>query len=250
LQAVHRFVAERIGASDERRGGAEEKEEVSVRKLVLLVLLPVIFLLTASEVLAYSLYVEWAPGVMSINYQFKEANDLWYSRTTGVSAARGWLENPGNTSHTLDDPGARSLGWIFCVDLKNYADNPDEFFVQDYTEANDAASQTDWISPPGDDGLRDPAGLKKAAYLANTFGPLTSSYNQRVALNVAMWEAAYGARFIYTSATVYEWFDNDDLGSYHQDFMNDVPEPSSLMLIGGALLGAAAHGWRRRKRDV
>ncbi len=99
-----------------------------------------------------------------------------------------------------------------------------------------------------DDGLRDPAGLRKAAYLANTFGPLTSSYNQRIALNVAMWEAAYGARFGYTSglygteqttayntyhsaigpsASVYEWFDNDDTGLYHQDFMNDVPEPSS-----------------------
>lgn len=235
-----------------------------MRKLFLIVLALCATVAMSSTAFGYSLYIDWQGGTYSISYTLNGNPG-----SSGIASARGWLENPGNTNH-LPDAGGRDLGWVFCVDLKNYADDPDEFLVTRYTQDNDAASQADWRSPLGDDGLRAVGGLNQAAYLANLFGPSATTHAKRVGLNVALWRAAYGASFVYTgglgnpgaeardfydlalqslggAATEYEWFDNDDAGNYHQDFLNDVPEPTSLLLLGGVITGAAALAWKRRR---
>jgi len=108
-------------------------------------------------------------------------------------------------------------------------------------------------------------------------GGLADEFNRRVALNVAVWAATYGkvedgGRFHLTgtgnfTATQlgyynmimadyslgrqswnYQWFDSKagDSPSEQQDFIEGIPEPGTLLLLGSGLLGSALVFRRRR----
>jgi len=168
---------------------------------------------------------------------------------------------------------------VFCVDLLHYAsdDFTNEYAVDKHTQADGDAG---WRTPQGDgDELRSTDGLVRAAALANTYGwnwldtgSATDQFDRRIALNVAIWKAAYGSRFSYTgglnaqqsgyynqlisyydtgaTASTYTWYDSkvNDAPSTNQDFLQaEVPEPSSVILLATVLIGAGLLTVKRRR---
>lgn len=208
-----------------------------------LLLMALILGLTGTQASAQMLSVSWST-VRQVNYTF-DGN----ARTANAGPAHGFL-------------GAEDLGLIYCVDLFNQADNPSSYMVDVHYD------DTGWLVPVGDgDDLRRADGLWRAAWLMNHFSQDANNAAKRFGLNVAIWVAVYGDRFQYQSGLLssevaamnnyltawngqqemsVRWFDNNDVGPYHQDFIQAVPEPGTLLLLGGGLLSAA---FLRRRRQ-
>lgn len=221
------------------------------------------------------------PGVLTVSwYETVSATYKWSATNNGVWTSTLGVYN-GYATGVFDPTGAvgpKNLGAIWCVDLFNYSGNP--WGAERYTDAdaggvNDVGSSLwAWLNPMNDgDGYRNAAGLNQASFLAYKYGSAMTTATQKRTLQMAMWTAAYGTqRFQYdsgggldtgllavmvadipngTNFSRHEWYDNNEDFQgveYYQDFMNDVPEPTSLLLLGGALLGGAGASWRRRKR--
>lgn len=222
----------------------------------------------ASAIVVQYLSVDWdLANQRTINFLFNGG-----AMSVSVSPAAGHLDKVLDSS---DSPGGRTIGRMFCVDVFNDAfDRIDathnrEYGVHEYVGAD---GTTGWTTPAGDsDHFRDLGSLTRTAWLVNTFGddPLTAS--QKVALNVAIWDAAYGSRIQYVSGLDaaqttqynayraayllggqdfnYRWYDNNfpDTDDRFQDFMEAVPEPGTIMLLGTGLLGSGLV-WRRRRK--
>ena len=199
------------------------------------------------------LSIDWTGTTQLI--QFKIMDGLTVVKQDAYLArATGWLDQTYDHAYT---PGGMSLGQIFCADVfETAADGPAfEYDVAIYTEAD---GTTGWTTPPtGTDQWRDHGNLKTAAFLANKWGGPSLTYDQTIALNVAIWQAAYGDRFVLTGnggmnptqvawfgtyvadytagreADQYMWYDNasDDGSDTHQDFISSVPEPNTILLL-------------------
>jgi len=190
--------------------------------------------------------------------------------TARIAAGTGYVDAVDDGIHT---PGGRSLSDLYCVDLFAEAPENEEWDVHEYTQAD---GLTGWLTPVvgGTDHWRDEGDLLRTAWLAQTYGRQPLTNDEKVALNVVMWKAAYGDRFQYVSglssgdqttayntylagyelgekATRYTWYDSnyEDTADLHQDFMTPppaVPEPSTLMLLASGLLGSGFVIRRRR----
>jgi hypothetical protein len=227
--------------------------------------------LVALALLAGSPPAGAAPQYLSVTWdasQFRTINYLFdgSAQTTRVGTAAGWIDD---TPDGLQTPGGHALAPLFCVDLFEPAPEGEEWDVREYTEADGLAGWTTPVS--GTDHFRDQGSLARTAWLCNTYGRGGAPF-ERVALNVVMWEAAYGDRFDYLDgldpgaqstaydnylaayatgqeADTYRWFDNayDDTLDRRQDFMTPpVPEPGTIMLLGSGLLGSGLAFRRRR----
>lgn len=154
------------------------------------------------------------------------------------------------------------IGRVWCLDFMNYA-GYSQWQVTVHTDATSWSSNDPGFS--GEDDYRGNWG--QVAWLVHTYGTTNPDFDHTVALHGAIYKAAYGTYLTsmsgmtgtqvgymntyYSAATgqSYDkmwWFDNDDLGTNYQDFGRDVPEPSVLLLIGGALAGLAIVRTRRR----
>lgn len=209
---------------------------------------------------ATTLYVTWS------NTQNFTVTGAFGSRTFGLGVAHGWVDH--GTANQVD------IGQVFCVDLMNYTGGS-PWAVTARTDG------TSW----SDNGLPDPnpgstvedeyriGSWGQTAWLANTFGPGAAwNPDKSVALNAAMYVTAYGANInpgsvrddlngtrqgLYDgylaaangmSTAVISWYDNDDLTQqYFQDFIDPIPEPGALLLIGIGLVGSALVVRRKRR---
>lgn len=209
-------------------------------------------------------------------HDISQATYNWWD---GTSWNSGLIINNGWATASWDPdpygPPVRNLGIVWCVDLFNYSGT--WWPTEQWTDADGAASYNAWVTPIGDgDDWRWSGGLDRASYLANYFGYQATTLGQKRALQIAIWTAAYAlpagdpgglSRFQWVSGggmdmtayntymaaftagnttSIHEWYDNNNSGNTFQDFINDVPEPTSIMLLGGALLGAALLRWRKR----
>ncbi len=240
-----------------------------MKKLVIAVFLVVVLAgitAPAQAMTTGTFNVAWS-NISGFDYKWSTANNgVW---DAGLRGANNGIALGGFDPDPVGG-GVINLGLVWCVDLFNYTGTTDSYYAERYTDADGASSAAAWVNPVGDgDDLRSAAGLGQAAYLANKYGSLVNTVQKKHALQMAIWQAAYGTnRFLYNSggdidavayagfladitsgqtSAQYEWYDNNQSGNHYQDFINDVPEPSSMLLLGGALLSAAL-GWRKRKQ--
>ena len=201
----------------------------------------------------------------SIDYNFNGSPQQAY-----LAAGSGYLDGVDDGLHS---PGGTTLSRMYCCDLFGPAPQGVEWDVHEYTQAD---GLTGWLTPvgTGTDRFRDEGSLGRAAWLVNTFGNGALTPDQRVALNVVVWKAAYGNRFQYVSGLSngaqtaaynnylvaynqglssgrYTWFDSNyaDTADPYQDFLTPtppVPEPGTLMLLASGLLGSGFVVRRRR----
>ena len=224
----------------------------NVSRLVLLVL-ALTAVVTSAE--ATTLSVWWTS-----TQNFSNVQIVGYgTRNFGLGVATG-IENYGTGS-------ARNLGQVWCVDLLNYSG--DTWSVTRHTDGTSWSSNSPYFAGEDDYRIGD---WTKVAWLANGIGSgLAGHVDKSIAFNCALYYWAYGSNLVessmtddlsatqlsyYTgyrdaaigqSSTNIEWFDNDASGGYYQDFVNDVPEPSSLLLVGSVLTAGALGLWRRRR---
>jgi hypothetical protein len=237
-------------------------------KVALAVLIVVLLVAPTIASATYSVYIAY-------NYTMNSASGYW---KVGAEANRGSMLGPWDSwSNSSKDPA--TFRNLYCVEPNVY-----ESTGAPHTFNYDPKSTGTWNPPNGGTN----AGLQWAAYLVASIDPYQNSGNQltRAALQMAVWEALYDYTAGYggtSNATrfstgEYRVNSNTGVGAYTasdvkskaayylnnfqgqcnygtvlhdgQDLLKvDVPEPGSLMLLGGVLLGAASLAWRRRRRS-
>jgi hypothetical protein len=228
--------------------------------------------------------VNWYGSTRTINVTIEGYGNY----NIGIAPAEAWLDNVKEDVFTI---GGDSLNTVLCIDLFNYAYDagsirPGHAMASsgcEYSVDVHRDTSAGFTTPSGDeDERRDRGDLTRVAALANTWGRgawlSTDTEDKLVALNVAIWQAAYGTRFTYNSGLTgdaftpgtqvyyfanvympfydrgytdsnYLWYDNcaGDGTSTNQDFVEPIPEPATLLLLGSGLLGSGFVIMRRRK---
>lgn len=254
-----------------------------MKKAAKLLLPGLLMVMAAGEANAYWIDVNWGA------YHSITLNLIGYNGNNNFTVNIG----PANGRESATQAGLASAATnqFFCVDVTKGTSSGTDYQVDRHTQADGTLG---WTTPTNDlDNLRSLPGLGRAAMLANRFGysgstdansiaqgsgvlnTAGSDRNKRtIALNVAIWNAAYGSVLSYVSGldaaetgyyntymaayntgasdNAYTWYDhavNDGL-SNAQDFITGVPEPSSLMLLGSALATGSALLARRKKRSA
>ena len=168
------------------------------------------------------------PGLLMV-VMAGEANAYWIDvnwgsyhsitlKLTGYNGGNNFTVNigPANGREAASQAGLNSAptNQFFCVDVTKGTSSGTDYEVDRHTQADGTAG---WTTPTWDlDNLRSPAGLGRAAMLANRFGysgstdsnsiaagsgalnTAGSDKNKRtIALNVAIWNAAYGSALTY-----------------------------------------------------
>jgi len=228
--------------------------------------------------------VNWYGSTRSINVTVSGYGNY----NIGIAPAEGWLDRVKEDVFTV---GGDSLNTVFCIDLFNYANDAGSIRPgyamassgSEYSVDVHRNSSVGFTTPVGDkDARRDQGDIRRVGALANTWGRgawlNTDTQDKLVALNVALWQAAYGSRFTYNSGLLgnastpgdqayyyanvylpwynrgytddnYLWYDSSagDGNSTNQDFSQPIPEPATLLLLGSGLLGSGFVMMRRRK---
>jgi hypothetical protein len=220
---------------------------------VLALLLLVLLLATPTQ--ATTLFVSW-----SHIQNFYNVHVDGTIRSFGLGIAHGYLDY--GTSQQLD------IGQVWCVDMLNWSGSSPWAVVEHHDGTSWDTNDGGWT---GEDTYRI-GSWQQVAWMVNTFGgQVADDADKTVALNTAMYAVAYGANVVesdlysqlnaseQTYYTTYKlaasgkaagetiWFDNDDPGEYYQDFMGDVPEPSSLLMLGGVMTVGALMAWKKRR---
>lgn len=226
------------------------------------------------------LSIRWT-GYQYINFSIRNNLNQVIKSGAGIGLAEASMD--GSLDY-VRSAGYRYVPRVFCVDVFNFANQSSwapTAAEWDVAERTGADGETGWRTPVSDDDRwRAVGGLRRAAFLANKYGagfidggPANQVYDKTIALNVAIWKAAYGARFNLAAnsglnanqmsyyntyiadydagyeSQAYRWYDNNALDTQdnYQDFLEVVPEPTSLMLLGGVLLGPALLALRRKR---
>lgn len=223
------------------------------------------------------LSIDWTGATKTVNFTIAGTSITG----AGIAVAKGNLDEVYDLANSA---GGKTLNRLFCIDVFQFAydataTNNFEWDVHHYTQAD---GTTGWTTPVGDtDRWRDQGSVKKAGFLVNKWargswlatGTSTQKYDKTIALNVAVWKAAYGNRFNLTSGTgglttaqksyydlymvdytagreasQYSWYDSNywDTDDRYQDFIEPVPEPGTILLLGSGLLGSGLLVRRRR----
>lgn len=157
---------------------------------------------------------------------------------TGADGETGWITPPTDTDHY------RAVGG-----LKQAA-----FIANKYRSWIDTAPSSEWF----DRTIAVNVAIHRLAYgdrlrfkngVAGNYLSGIANSGLTAAQQSYYTTVVQDAEFGYESYA-YAWFDNndDDNDDTRQDFLGEIPEPGTLVLLGGALLAPALAGLRRKRR--